>query len=90
MAAFLSLCFSGSDAASIKTKARLSPDGTHFLLSGSKIWISNGGLADVFTVFAQTKVQNAEVSKGWSALSLYIFVASRLLYWDNTIYRHYD
>jgi len=45
----------GSDAAHIKTRATLSPDGKHFLLNGSKIWISNGGWAHVFTVFAQTK-----------------------------------
>ncbi|XP_063796662.1 complex I assembly factor ACAD9, mitochondrial [Pseudophryne corroboree] len=47
---------SGSDAASIKSKATLSADGKHYLLNGSKIWISNGGLADIFTVFARTDV----------------------------------
>ncbi|XP_065575702.1 very long-chain specific acyl-CoA dehydrogenase, mitochondrial-like [Artemia franciscana] len=47
---------SGSDAGSIRTKAVLSPDGKHYILNGSKIWISNGGLAEVFTVFAQTPV----------------------------------
>eukprot|EP00057_Strongylocentrotus_purpuratus_P004073 XP_003727954.1 PREDICTED: acyl-CoA dehydrogenase family member 9, mitochondrial [Strongylocentrotus purpuratus] len=47
---------SGSDAASIRTKATLSPDGKHYLLNGGKIWISNGGIADVFTVFARTEV----------------------------------
>ncbi|NP_001015788.1 acyl-CoA dehydrogenase family member 9, mitochondrial [Xenopus tropicalis] len=47
---------SGSDAASIQTRATLTPDGKHFLLNGSKIWISNGGLADIFTVFARTEV----------------------------------
>ncbi|CAH3170212.1 unnamed protein product [Porites lobata] len=45
---------SGSDAASIQSRATLSTDGKHFLLNGSKIWISNGGLADVLTVFART------------------------------------
>ncbi|XP_068598456.1 complex I assembly factor ACAD9, mitochondrial [Brachionichthys hirsutus] len=45
---------SGSDAASIQTRATLSEDGTHYLLNGSKIWISNGGFADVMTVFART------------------------------------
>lgn len=44
----------GSDAAAIKTHATLSDDGTHYLLNGSKIWITNGGFADVFTVFART------------------------------------
>lgn len=47
---------SGSDAASIQTRGTPSKDGKHFLLNGSKIWISNGGIADVFTVFARTEV----------------------------------
>ncbi|KFP04818.1 hypothetical protein N300_09926, partial [Calypte anna] len=47
---------SGSDAASIQTRATLSEDGKYFLLNGSKVWISNGGLADIFTVFARTEV----------------------------------
>ncbi|XP_032893104.1 complex I assembly factor ACAD9, mitochondrial isoform X3 [Amblyraja radiata] len=47
---------SGSDAASIQTRAKLSEDGQHYLLNGSKIWISNGGIADIFTVFARTEV----------------------------------
>jgi acyl-CoA dehydrogenase family protein 9 len=44
----------GSDAAAIKTRAELAPDGSHYVLNGSKIWITNGGFADVFTVFART------------------------------------
>ncbi|KAG8430283.1 hypothetical protein GDO86_018071, partial [Hymenochirus boettgeri] len=51
---------SGSDAASIQTRATLSADGKHYLLNGSKIWISNGGLADIFTVFARTEVVDNE------------------------------
>ncbi|XP_055504175.1 LOW QUALITY PROTEIN: complex I assembly factor ACAD9, mitochondrial [Leucoraja erinacea] len=47
---------SGSDAASIQTRAKLSEDGQHYLLNGSKIWISNGGIADIFTVFARTEL----------------------------------
>ncbi|XP_054831337.1 complex I assembly factor ACAD9, mitochondrial isoform X1 [Eublepharis macularius] len=47
---------SGSDAASIQTRATLSEDGKSFLLNGSKIWISNGGIANIFTVFARTEV----------------------------------
>ncbi|KAM7006302.1 complex I assembly factor ACAD9, mitochondrial isoform 1-T2 [Tautogolabrus adspersus] len=47
---------SGSDAASIQTRATLSEDGTHYLLNGSKFWISNGNMADVMTVFARTEV----------------------------------
>ncbi|KAH8390669.1 hypothetical protein KR215_009668 [Drosophila sulfurigaster] len=46
---------SGSDANSIRCRAVKSADGTHFILNGSKIWISNGGLANVLTVFAQTE-----------------------------------
>ena len=51
---------SGSDAGSIKTRATLSEDGRHFVLNGSKIWISNGGWADVLTVFAQTDVHGTD------------------------------
>lgn len=42
----------GSDAAGIKTRAEL--DGTHYILNGQKIFISNGGVADYYTVFAKT------------------------------------
>jgi acyl-CoA dehydrogenase family protein 9 len=45
---------SGSDAQAMKSSAKLSEDGTHYILSGTKIWISNAGYADVFTVFAKT------------------------------------
>ncbi len=44
---------SGSDALAAKTKASLSADGKHYILSGQKMWITNGGLADVFIVFAK-------------------------------------
>ena len=44
---------SGSDALSAKTSARLSEDGKYYLLNGQKCWITNGGFADVFTVFAK-------------------------------------
>ncbi|XP_068245843.1 LOW QUALITY PROTEIN: very long-chain specific acyl-CoA dehydrogenase, mitochondrial-like [Palaemon carinicauda] len=47
---------SGSDAGSIRSRAVLSEDGSHYILNGSKIWISNGGFAEIFTVFAQTEV----------------------------------
>ncbi|XP_040485861.1 very long-chain specific acyl-CoA dehydrogenase, mitochondrial [Ursus maritimus] len=50
---------SGSDAASIRTAAVPSPCGKYYTLNGSKIWISNGGLADVFTVFAKTPITDA-------------------------------
>jgi len=44
---------SGSDALAAKTKAVLSDDGQHYILNGQKMWITNAGFADVFTVFAQ-------------------------------------
>ena len=43
----------GSDANSGKSKAKLSKDKTHYILSGQKIWISNGGFADIHIVFAK-------------------------------------
>jgi alkylation response protein AidB-like acyl-CoA dehydrogenase len=43
----------GSDANSGKTKAILSEDGKYYLLNGQKMWITNGGFADIFTVFAK-------------------------------------
>ncbi len=43
----------GSDANSGKTKAVLSQDGKHYILNGQKMWITNGGCADVFVVFAK-------------------------------------
>jgi alkylation response protein AidB-like acyl-CoA dehydrogenase len=44
---------SGSDANSGKTKAVLSPDGKHYLINGQKMWITNGGFADIYVVFAK-------------------------------------
>ena len=44
---------SGSDANSGKTKAVLSPDGSHYILNGQKMWITNGGFANFMTVFAK-------------------------------------
>src|SRR5580700_9004124 len=43
----------GSDALAAKTRADLSPDGTHYVLNGQKMWITNGGKADLYTVFAK-------------------------------------
>lgn len=48
----------GSDANSGKTRAVLSDDGSHYILNGQKMWITNGGFAEVFTVFA--KIDNDE------------------------------
>ena len=54
MAAYcLSEPHAGSDALAAKTRADLSPDGSHYILNGQKMWITNGGKADLFTVFAK-------------------------------------
>ncbi len=49
----LSESTSASDAMNCKTKATLSPDGKYYILNGSKMWITNGGIADVYVVFAK-------------------------------------
>jgi len=60
MAAFaLTEPSAGSDAAAIQTRAELHADGSGYVLNGSKIWITNGGFADVFTVFARTSPPEA-------------------------------
>ena len=43
----------GSDAMNLKTRADLSADGRHYILNGQKMWITNGGGADLYTVFAK-------------------------------------
>lgn len=43
----------GSDSLASKTTAVLNPEGTHYVLNGTKMWISNGGEADLYTVFAK-------------------------------------
>ena len=43
----------GSDALAARTRADLSPDGKHYMLNGQKMWITNGGAADLFTIFAK-------------------------------------
>jgi alkylation response protein AidB-like acyl-CoA dehydrogenase len=52
---------SGSDAASIKTEAKKQPDG-RWILNGEKIWITNGPLAQFFTVFARTNSDGGQLS----------------------------
>jgi len=64
---------SGSDALAAKTKAVLSEDGKHYILNGQKMWITNAGFADVFTVFAQVdgeKFTGFIVEKSFDGLSL--------------------
>jgi alkylation response protein AidB-like acyl-CoA dehydrogenase len=64
----------GSDANAGTTKAVLSEDGKHYILNGQKMWITNAGFADVFTVFA--KIDNDRVlsafivEKGFEGLNL--------------------
>ena len=43
----------GSDALAAKTRADLSPDGKYYVLNGQKMWITNGGAADLYTIFAK-------------------------------------
>lgn len=57
---------SGSDANSGKTKARLSDDGKYYLLNGQKMWITNGGFADLFIVFAKIE-ENGSTDKNLTA-----------------------
>src|SRR4030081_897064 len=49
----LSEASSGSDALNCRARAGLSPDGKHYILNGEKMWITNAGFADLFTVFAK-------------------------------------
>ena len=49
----LSESTSGSDAMNIRTRATLSADGSQYILNGEKMWITNAGFADLFTVFAK-------------------------------------
>ena len=59
MAAYcLSEAGSGSDALGMKTRAVLSSDGKHYVLNGAKMWITNCGWADLFTVFAKVDGQH--------------------------------
>ena len=44
---------SGSDALAARTTATLTADGRHYVLNGQKMWITNGGFADLFTIFAK-------------------------------------
>ncbi|MHB1675372.1 MAG: acyl-CoA dehydrogenase family protein [Acidobacteriaceae bacterium] len=49
----LSEASSGSDAMNLRTRAKLSADGKRYVLNGEKMWISNAGIANLFTVFAK-------------------------------------
>jgi alkylation response protein AidB-like acyl-CoA dehydrogenase len=58
----LSEAGSGSDALGAKTNAKLSEDGTTYTLNGEKMWISNGGFADVYIVFAKVDGEKEKFS----------------------------
>lgn len=62
----------GSDALSIKTKAVLSPDGKNYILNGEKMFITNGGLADIFFTYAKVdgdKFTSFIVERGFDGVS---------------------
>lgn len=65
---------SGSDANAAKTKATLTADGKHYAINGQKMWITNGGFADLFIVFA--KIENDRnltafiVEKGFGGITM--------------------
>ena len=58
----LSEAGSGSDALGAKANARLSEDGTHYILNGEKMWITNGGFADVYVIFAKVDGEKSKFS----------------------------
>jgi alkylation response protein AidB-like acyl-CoA dehydrogenase len=68
----LSESTSGSDALNCRTRAELSADGKHYILNGEKMWITNAGFADLFTVFAKVgdKFSAFLVEKGFPGFSI--------------------
>uniref|UniRef100_A0A671P7A4 Very long-chain specific acyl-CoA dehydrogenase, mitochondrial n=1 Tax=Sinocyclocheilus anshuiensis TaxID=1608454 RepID=A0A671P7A4_9TELE len=63
---------SGSDAASIKTSAVRSLCGQYYTMNGSKIWISNGGIAEIFTVFAKTPMKDEKTGEMKDKITAFI------------------
>ncbi len=62
----------GSDALSIRTRADLSDDGKYYVLNGQKVFITNAGFADLFTVFAKVDGEHFTaflVERGWEGIS---------------------
>ena len=63
----------GSDPSSMETKAKLSSDGKHYILNGSKMWITNSPIADIFVVWAKTqedgKIKGFILEKGMKGLT---------------------
>src|SRR5260370_10580204 len=69
----LSEASSGSDALNCRARAQLTPDGQHYVLNGEKMWITNAGFADLFTVFAKIdgeKFTAFLVEKGFPGFSI--------------------
>ena len=68
----LSEASSASDALNVKTRAVLSPDGRRYILNGAKMWVTNGGIADVYVVFAKVdgeKFTAFIVERGFAGVS---------------------
>ena len=63
---------SGSDANSIRSRAIKSADGSHYILNGSKIWISNGGVAEIMTVFAQTPITDPKTGETKDRITAFV------------------
>lgn len=62
----------GSDAAGIKTRAVLSADGSHYILNGGKCWISNGSIAEIFTVFAKTEMVDPKTGEKKDRMNAFV------------------
>ena len=68
----LSEAGSGSDALGVQTRATLTSDGSHYVLNGTKMWITNAAFADLFTVFAKVEGENFTaflVERCWPGVS---------------------
>jgi alkylation response protein AidB-like acyl-CoA dehydrogenase len=64
----------GSDSLAARTRADLSADGTHYVLNGQKMWITNGGGADLYTVFAKINGEKEKftaflVERAWAGVT---------------------
>ncbi|XP_053675543.1 very long-chain specific acyl-CoA dehydrogenase, mitochondrial-like [Anopheles nili] len=62
----------GSDAASINTKAVLSPCGKYYILNGTKLWCSGGGIANIFTTFAQVEVVDPQTGEKRNKMTAFV------------------
>jgi alkylation response protein AidB-like acyl-CoA dehydrogenase len=68
----LSESTSGSDALNARTRAVLSADGTTYTLNGEKMWITNAGFADIFTIFAKCAVPNSDGTPSEEKLTAFL------------------